>query len=902
MPVRHHHLLCAGFLALTTGALAVGTPANTTVTNTATLNFRTSLGDSRQISSNPVELLVRQVYAVTVSPDATADAIPAARQFGVPADQQRLVPYMVRNDSNGPDTLNLSVVQAQTGDDFDFTTAVVYADRDNNGVPDDATPLTQVTLNADAMTTVLVAVRTPATAQPGAVGKFALRAVSTGNPAVIDENNFAQVTVSRDAQLSISLSNTPQGSVQPGSIIRYSAQGSNTSPAPAGNVTGVVTVDGTPRDGIFVRDVLPGGMSLVSVAPTSGSSAGTTTLVYSTDGGQTWTATLPTQTGAVNAVGMLLTGSGAFFPSGATLTLTFDAAVPVNSPGGTDLSNQATVTFDGNGDGDGADPGEVATARVTNTTATATGAAFGPFEAPRGNGTGTYTFGGHQIDRSGDLQTLLGSVAAGTTASFKQTLLNTGNTTNTFNLAVDSAPAGWTCRVLNVDGTGAVGPSTNPVTLAPGATADVATECDVPFGAASATNQEVRVSATPTGGTPDVTVNRVAQVTAASPTVLGNSDGNQATPPNTAPVTVAAAPGTSARFPLELQNGAPVPESYTLTGTVPAGYPAPTFYLDTNCDGVPDGSPVTTTPSIPAGETLCLVAEVTLPVGRPAGQEPVTFTATGTTTPSRVSTLTNAVQVNGVASVSFGPNGAQSTLPGGNVVYAHTLTNTSNSPVTVTVPAFTSARGWTYEFSTDGTTYAPSLTGLTLAAGASTPLYVRVTVPQGYQPTAGDQEAAVIRVDVTTNTTPSSTGSATVTDTTTALRSRAGITKSAALCADAACATTSPLANGAQVSPGDVVLYTITATNDGDVAQNFVYVSDTVPTHTSFVSAGAAGSGLNLLYSVDSGKTWTASAPAGLPAGLLWVGVDSNGDGTVNASDTFTAGQSFSVRLIVRVQ
>ena len=899
---RSRHLLWTATLALTTGALAVGTPANTRVTNTATLDYRTSLGAPAQVSSLAVEVVVRQVYALSVTPDADAGNIPAARRFGAFAGQDRLVPYTLTNTGNGPDTFGLSVVQAQAGDDFDFENTLIYADADNNGVPD-GPALTSLTLAADASTGVLVSVRTPATAPANSGGNFALRAVSGGNPAVTDENNYARVTVTDTAQLSLNLSATPAGAVAPGSVIAYAATGSNTSATPAGNVTGAVTVDGTPRDGIFVRDVLPGGLRLASVDPTSGSTAGTATVLYSTDGGATWTATAPANLADVNAVGLLVSGTGAFFPQNATYALRFTATVPAGAAAGTDLTNRATVNFDGNADGDGQDTGETVTSLATNNTvAGVSSAAFGPFEFPNGDGAGTYTFGGQTITRAGDLQTLGAPVTAGTSVTFKQTLLNTGNALNTFSVAVDQAPAGWTCRVLNVDSANNLSPLGGAVSLPAGGRVDLAAQCDIPLPSTSLQNAEIRLVATPNGGAPDYSIDRVPQVNAAGPVVLGNGDNNANTPPSTAPVTVTAAPGTPARFVLEIQNGAPVPEAYDLTATVPGGYGTPVFYLDTNCDGTPDGGPITRTPNVAPGGAVCLIAEVTPPPGRAAGNEPVQFTATSTTTPSRTSTVTDTVGVNGVAAATFAPDRAGSAVPGSSVVYAHTLTNTSNGAVSVDVPAFASPKGWTYEFSTDNVTFAPQLTGVALAQGAGTPVYVRVSIPAAYVPAANDNEAAPIRAVVTAAGAGGTTSTVTVVDTTTALRTSATVTKEAGLCTDASCTTVTPLANGAAVSPGDVVRYTIVATNTGDAAQNSVYVADTLPANTDFVAVSAVGTGVNLLYSVDRGQTWTTSAPTTLPGGVIWVGVNSDGDGNVGTGDLFGAGQSFTVRFDVRIR
>lgn len=186
-------------------------------------------------------------------------------------------------------------------------------------------------------------------------------------------------------------------------------------------------------------------------------------------------------------------------------------------------------------------------------------------------------------------------------------------------------------------------------------------------------------------------------------------------------------------------------------------------------------------------------------------------------------------------------------------------------------------------------------------------MYVRVSIPATYVAVANDSEAAAIRAVVTASGS-ASTSTVTVVDTTTALRTSATVTKAAALCTatdsngNTNCTTVSPLANGAAVAPKDLIRYTIVATNTGDAPQNSVYVSDRLPDNTDFVAVSASGNGVNLRYSVDNGQTWTTDAPTALPGRVIWIGVDGNNDGLVDAKDLFTANQSFTVRFDVRIR
>lgn len=895
LPLRT--LMLSLTLAAAGSALGIGTPVGTTIENTATLNYKDALGTSRDKPSNTVTVQVRQVYAVSVETSAPENSIPPTRQFQAIAGNSRLISYTLQNAGNGPDTFDLSVVQSNRND-FDAVSAI-YLDANNDGVPD-GPAITSAALNAVSdgtagdRTHILVQVTAPGGTPVGQTSRFSLKAVSRGDQTQLDDQNYAQLSVSAAGQIALSETVNPTGGVNPGQTLTYTVSGTVSGGAPVGAVSGVVTVDGTPRDGVLVR--LPVTTAVFGTVTASSASAGTPIPIYSVNNGATWTATLPANPASVTNVALLVTGSGAFLPNGSALSLSYTATVPAGTPAGTVISSVATSVSDGNGDGDGTDPGETVTGTPVNTPVNAVyGAAAGPFAYPNGDGTGSYAFGGYTIDRNLDTQVVSAAVTAGTSVSFKHTVLNSGNASETLSATVSGVPSGWSCTLQNVSASDTLSGYTNPITLAAGASIDIAVSCAVPISSPAVSNTVLTLTVNGTNasgaGTPDTTTDRVAQVVPAGGTVLGNSDGNPATPPSTAPVTASANPGQNAPFRLELLNGGPVPESYTLT----SGTSGTVFYADTNCDGVPDGAAITATPNVPAGGTVCLVAEVPVAAGAPAGSSPVSFTATSTTEATRTSTLNDTVQSNAVLSGSFTPNGAQTTVGGGSVTYTHTLSNTSNAPVTANLAPYSSAAGLIYSYSADNVTFTSSLSA-TLAVGASQPVYVRVGVPAN---TGAVSEAAAIQAVFSTPLAPAPTLTLTATDTTTVQSVSSSVTKNAVLCAAADCAVTTALGNGSPVSPGDIVRYTVVATNNGSSTLFGSYLSDSVPTSTELVSVGGSA---GVLYSVDDGASWSASVPTSLPSGRFWVGVDSDRNGTVNASDALAPGGTFSLILTVRVR
>lgn len=871
-------------------ALGVGTPVGTSIQNTATLNYKDSLGTVRNNNSNTVTVQVRQVYAVSVETSAPENNIPPSRQFQAIAGNQRLISYSLQNAGNGPDTFDLSVVQSTT-DNYDVVTAI-YLDDNNDGVPD-GPAITSAALNAATNgvgdnTHILVQVTAPAGTPVGQTSRFSLKATSRGDATKFDDQNYAQLSVSAAGQISLNETVSPTGGVNPGATLTYTTSGSVTG-TPVGAVTGVVTVDGTPRDGVLVRVPISG--ETFTGVTASASSAGTPLPIYSTDNGATWSATAPTNRATVTNVALLISGSGSFLPTGSTFSLSFAATVPANAPAGTVISSTATSVGDGNGNG--TDPGEVVSSTpVTNTVNAVVSAVAGPFGFPAGNAAGSYTFSGRTIDRNLDNQTISAAVTAGTSVSFKHTIQNTGNASENLSAVLSGAPSSWSCTLQNVSSSDTLSSYSNPVTLAAGASIDIAVVCTVPVTSGAVSNTDLTLTVTPQGGAPDTTTDRVAQVVPAGATLLGNGDKSAATPPSTASVTVGANPGQNASFPLELLNNGPVGESYTLTATVPGTV----FYADTNCDGVPDGPAITSTSSVASGTNICLVAVVPVAAGSPAGSSPVSFTATSTTESTRTSTIADTLQANAVLSGSFSPNGAQSTVAGGSVTYTHTLTNTSNASVTANFAAYTSAAGLTYLYSLDNTTFTPTL-NVNVAAGANTPVYVKVSVPAGFS--GGVTETATITANLSSSLAPNPTLALSATDATTVQSVTSSVVKSAALCTDATCTTSSPLANNAQVSPGDVVRYTVVATNSGTGTLFGSYLTDSVPANTVLVSVGGSA---GVLYSVDDGASWNASAPAALPMNRFWVGFNSDGNTTINANDALAPNASFTLILTVRVK
>jgi trimeric autotransporter adhesin len=259
------------------------------------------------------------------------------------------------------------------------------------------------------------------------------------------------------------------------------------------------------------------------------------------------------------------------------------------------------------------------------------------------------------------------------------------------------------------------------------------------------------------------------------------------------------------------------------------------------------------------------------------------------------------VAVSAARSISFTPNHAGQTFPGGSFVYTQTLTNTGNVTEgngTVSSIAFGNANnqaGWTsvlyYDANNNGTLDAtdPQISGNLntvaglaggLAPGQSITVFVKVIAPSGAL--AGAVNATTITA-TTTNGSYSTTAPspAVAIDSTTVIAANLNLNKAQAL--DAGCTGptggTSYSAAGVSAKPGQCVLYQITVINAGAGNATAVVVSDATPSFTTLSTAPA---------------TTVGSIAGGAPA----VG----GTGTINANvGTLTPGQSAILTFGVRI-
>ncbi|MBF6594285.1 MAG: DUF11 domain-containing protein [Thermaceae bacterium] len=870
-------------------AVAQQTPAGSSISNQASASYIDSAGQPRTTTSNQVITVVQQVYSFTITPDGNSTSTPGQTRSALPGAPVYFA-YTVANTGNGTDTINLATLQ-DTGigatDNFDFTGVAIYADTNCNGRIDAGeSVVSSVSVAQGGSACIVVAATIPASATNSQYANVNLTGTSAGDNTKTDTNNWARGIATTAAALDLTKSASPSGGVSPGATISYTLSGQNRGGSAASAIT---NVGGTGLNGILIQDVIPSGLVITTSGsnPTGLAGAGTVQFVYYN--GTTWSTTLPatiTGNGTV-ALGMVIGGTGAFFPQNASYTFSFQATVPAAATQGTNYANVGTLQYN-NGSN------QTVTSNTTNNTV---GASYNVAVGPSGNPTAT---------GAADSQTIASAVS-GQTVIFTNTLQNTGNASDSFTLASSGAPAGWVCQLTQTDGTpisGAVGP------IAAGSNYNFQVRCAIP---ASYTGGPVTVTVTGTSvsntSKSDPTTDVVTTVTSGYAVDLathGNAgDGN---PANDNPTPQTVNPGSIASFPLDIVNTGSNADTYNLTATLPVGWIA-VYYPDTNCDGAmdtPTPAPITSTSLMNSGlpGKKCFIAQVQVPAGTAPiiSTTNVTFTSTSTTLGTVTDFVTTGVSVNLLQGFAFTPNRAGTVTAPGTIVYTHNLSNTGNAAATVSIPAFTSAYSWIYQFSTDGgTTWTSSVSGLALAAGGSTTLQVRVIVPSG-EP-IGRQEAATFTATATY--TGGSTATSNVTDTTTVVGGDLKLTKSAVSYQGNA-ETTVRDAAAAKANPGDRIVYTVVAQNIGTGDLTNVRVSDPLPAYTNFVSVSATATGFatgTVLYSTNNGTTWSATAPTTLTAGQsIMVGVDTNSDGKIDATDTMLPAAQITLTFKVVVQ
>lgn len=812
-------------------------PANTQIGNQASATYVDNGGNNQSITSNTVQTIVQQVAGVDISDGISLTVSPGG---------QVTFPHTITNTGNGVDSYNLATLEGLG--DFDFDNIVIYPDSDQNGVPDNFTPIT-VTPNIDPPGTanpntygIVIVADIPVTASEGETETFTITATSVFDGAVsdvatnttnVDEDAVVNVQKNRDKQF-----------VAVGDTVTYTfAYAESGGSSNAAN--------------LVIKDPLPAGVTYVPGSGVWSGAAGTP--LTDASPGETATGILYEfdNSGVADSVIIEIANVNA----GASGTVSFKVTVDAGTEGNT-IINNGTFSHD-----DAPTP--------VNT-----------------NNASIEVDENYDINRVGADTVLVESAEQGAIVNFLNLFTNDGTATDTYNITLSGSnyPAGTTFTFFKVDGnnnptspytdTNSDGiPDTGPIAV--GDTAKVVLQVNLPSGESGGPfavvktltsindpgESDFHTDALGEVTTPTVDITNVAEIGGGGETGVG--EGPEASPVTTLP----ANPGTTVNFTLFINNTSTIDDSYDLAfandttaggdldnvGTLPSGWTA--AFKDPNNGN----SVITSTGTITAGSFMEVTLEINIPAGFQPGDVDVFVRALSQTTGAQDIKF-ERVSVNTIRQMTLVTGQSGQVSPGGSVDYIHTLTINSNVDenvggggsesdlrveLTNSVPT-----GWTavvyWDTDNNGTVDAND----SLLTSAASPLVIDLPPSVGTLQ-FGDQLKFIVQVTASTGLDDGATVTTTLEvsddnsqlatvsndDQTEVQAGRLSIDKFQAPAVGGAAGTF--VKTDFNVLPGDTVYYKITIVNDGSEPVTSVVVNDAVPSFTKILEIGA--------FTIDNG-------------------------------------------------
>lgn len=519
------------------------TPGGTTISNQASATYSDGT-NSYSTVSNTVTVTVSNVSGLTITPDAGSNPSVVAGQTGV------LYNFTVTNTGNFTDQVRFLAGTARVNAPNTVTRAVIDVDNSGTITPGD-TDITTGALSANVAQNgnihVLVEVSVSASAATGSSVQVFLGDASTGGPSFDNQpadtsllevrtesalsvngkreaRGDISASVVADAQLQLTLT-APSGPVNLGSDITYTWQVANTG---ARDVTGV-TLNASTQ--VYIIAPIPARTVLKAGQTFPAGTLYTTTSLATAPLAATWVSAAPplnTVTRIASPVGATLAPSASSSPIDmiVTVNLGINASIPIDEIGDafgknfvnatiTDQSGDATSN---NGDGNANfDEGYVAGVGhgvIQRTTLTQVAyPLLGPASAPSAAGPTD------QNDDYTNKSTNPGNIAPGnnTTASaqlvYVNTLLNNGNSNDTYTLDAPVVPAGFTVEISTNGGTSYTDVSsggTVSLAITVGNSANIQVRVTVPSGkpVLTAFSTTIRATSTVTPASSNSTIDR----------------------------------------------------------------------------------------------------------------------------------------------------------------------------------------------------------------------------------------------------------------------------------------------------------------------------------------------------------------------------------------------------------
>ena len=810
--------------------------AGTQIGNQASATYSDSSLTTRTVTSNTVITVVQQVASLTLTADGARTVTPGG---------QVSYPHTLTNTGNGTDSFALS---SSITSGFAFSSVTFYADANGDGVADNATPITDTgAIAADASFHFVAVGNVPGTASAGTANTLSIVAASAFAPAVTASNTDT-TTVTSNAVINVTKAiDVSSGAV--GATRTFTLTYTNTGNSAANTVT--------------LADVIPSGMSYVA-------------------GSARWSTTGSTVlTDADNADDQ----SGIVYDFGETVLNRVTAVIALVGPGVTGrLSFQVSINS-------GLAPGaNTATANTATYSYNDGSGNVGPVN------TNTVQFTVNQVGGVSLVGATVASAPQGGTVTFSNSLTNTGNGTDSFDITIGTSnfPTGTTFVLYKSDGVtpmvdtnGNGMPDTGPV--AAGATYAVVVKATLPADASDGSyTMEKRATSNFNSTIFATALDTLSAVVANTVDLTANSTGSGAPgfgagPESAAVVTEQAAPGGTVRFMLYVTNTSGVADTFNLqASTLPTGWSV--TFRDAN------GAVISNTGVIAAGGSTQVFADVTLPTDYAPGAVDIYFSSISPTS-GAADSLHAAVIVNTLRSIILTPNNSGQIYAGGSVVYSHTITNVGNVlegdgvASTVLLAVADSAAGFSsvvyWDSNNNGVLDStdPAITSLAaltggsngastaagLDPGESATLFVKVFAPGSA--TAGATDSTTLTATVSGVIGGIAAPAAAVaSDATTVVAGQVSLVKTQAL--DAACDGTPDAAySSTNISsgaiPGACIRYQITATNIGTANVTSVVVSDATPANTVYTATGSAATTAGSVSAPVDGASGTIQASLG---------------------------------------
>jgi trimeric autotransporter adhesin len=413
-------------------AAAVMAPANAVIGNQASATYVDSTATTRTSTSNTVQTTVAQVKSFLLTQSGARSVSPG---------QQVCYPHTITNTGNGADTYALNA--PTTGGAFAHTGLAYFVDSDQNGSPDNGSAIvTSGSVAAGTSFNYVVCGTAPASATVGQQGTITVSATDTNAPTA---NTQSQIDTTTIAVASINVQKKLSSVPPPG----YTPVASGASPnaGPLYVIFDYVNSGTVQADNLQINDVLPAGWLYV---PGTGrwSGSGVTPMTDLAAGdpvGITYSAPTTAVSGTVASTIASVAGSS----SG---NLYFQVTIAPNLAV-TTAGNQAATTNTATYQYSYTyfNPLTMTNQTINVASANTNSVLYSVLQVASVSANGSATSTGAAVGEP----VTVASAGAGQTISWTDYIWNTGNGTDTFDIAlVNAALNGTGCAVTNNAGLG----------------------------------------------------------------------------------------------------------------------------------------------------------------------------------------------------------------------------------------------------------------------------------------------------------------------------------------------------------------------------------------------------------------------------------------------------------------